>query len=1062
MKKSVSRKEYHSTGAKIMRKLKGKGWVAASTGLAVLTGLSVAVAPIQAASPSSVENVLSSILSSDFEEKTTLMAQEAIKEESSKALDGVTAVWTANSLEDIQQEIQRQKEAGLEAYVIQWGDTLSILAAATGQDVIALGQLNGITNRDFIITGDILIGLLDAELPTVTNHQPVQTVVVTPTPTLPSQPVVPSTPVTPVKPDVPSTPETPEDSGTPENPEDSEEPIKPEIPETPETPETPENPENPENPVIPENPEDPETPVYTDVLVKEPTTLETTQTVLSEEIIYDGQTGEETTTIAAERYVISTEVIELSRNVTQEIIGTETYLEEIPEIIKEAFEVETGQYENGDPITETRYEEKATGMMTKVERTREVVTSPASTTVVSQTTTIYGLPFNVITQYDNTLEVGTQEVIQEGIEGQLSSLSTTTTVNDVVTETSSATETTLVAAQDKIIKVGTKEVIGSKKIVLNSTVTTRGLIHRTDPTLYEDEGSTIEGQDGFVKTTVEIVTIGEETTETIIEEETQEAVSDIKIIGTKPIVTTEKITIERPIAFETDYKEYPGSDKTETILQKGVNGLAIDTYLVTYTKGIEDKRELLNSEVSLKPITEIIQIGSVTSEVYRKELAVEEKVITPEVYYNYNPDLTSDVPVTTREGVDGLVKYHYEISYNNAGEEIGRILIGEEKITEALPKLVEAGSNLVEIKTSVRPTQTTNAYDILFHRRLSLTESFKITPDMMSDFIEIIEDSSLPTGEIVVVDEGSLGLTQFTEGYYNGQLIFIEDNHATEIEQPRKKIIRVGTNANSFAEDVVNPNSIKWMGVEIKDYQYDQDGNTVYDETGEPVLQTITVDIPDLNLYFKENARKYSAIDFTKEQLKAIDNILFSNDSTYKLDEEYLYGTHRLKGEYYSSLFNKTSHYLELFNVKHSYTDFQDQFHNVRFNEEDFELELDLKPELITTVYNPTVNFAYAEPTLTLIDSKYEKGSLIETFTMIEETSIDPGYTSNLDPTKFHEELTEWIDGEFGKLTRIFEVVKKDGVESSRKLIDYDLTPSIMSTILEGIRGGFRVTGGKG
>ena len=61
MKKSVSRRDYHSTGAKIMRKLKGKGWVAAPTGLAVLTGLSVAVAPIQAASPQSVESVLTSI-----------------------------------------------------------------------------------------------------------------------------------------------------------------------------------------------------------------------------------------------------------------------------------------------------------------------------------------------------------------------------------------------------------------------------------------------------------------------------------------------------------------------------------------------------------------------------------------------------------------------------------------------------------------------------------------------------------------------------------------------------------------------------------------------------------------------------------------------------------------------------------------------------------------------------------------------------------------------------------------------------------------------------------------
>lgn len=125
-----------------MRKLKGKGWVAASTGLAVLTGLSVAVAPIQAASPQSVESVLKSVLSSDFEEKSALVENEALKKESSKALDKVTNKWTANSVEDIRSEIQRQKDAGLDAYVIQWGDTLSILAAATDQDTVLLGNLN--------------------------------------------------------------------------------------------------------------------------------------------------------------------------------------------------------------------------------------------------------------------------------------------------------------------------------------------------------------------------------------------------------------------------------------------------------------------------------------------------------------------------------------------------------------------------------------------------------------------------------------------------------------------------------------------------------------------------------------------------------------------------------------------------------------------------------------------------------------------------------------------------------------------------------------------------------
>ncbi|MDO4432379.1 MAG: LysM domain-containing protein [Aerococcaceae bacterium] len=89
--------------------------------------------------------------------------------EQQAALDKVTAKWTQRTAEQVKAEIQRQKDLKLDAYVIQWGDTLSTLACLTGQNVDDLAKLNGITNKDVILTGKTLKGILDKELVTATT-----------------------------------------------------------------------------------------------------------------------------------------------------------------------------------------------------------------------------------------------------------------------------------------------------------------------------------------------------------------------------------------------------------------------------------------------------------------------------------------------------------------------------------------------------------------------------------------------------------------------------------------------------------------------------------------------------------------------------------------------------------------------------------------------------------------------------------------------------------------------------------------------------------------------------
>ena len=172
------------TGNKVMRKVKGL-WVAVA--LIGAVGLSTPINVANAQSP--VEFVLTSNASTKFANKAELSDDELVQTESAKALESITGKWTMNGLEQVKAEIQRQKDLGLEAYVVQWGDTLSVIAEAIESDVQELADVNGISDRGLILTGDILNGVLSevesvdvSQAPTQNNNSNQVT------PTQPSKP----------------------------------------------------------------------------------------------------------------------------------------------------------------------------------------------------------------------------------------------------------------------------------------------------------------------------------------------------------------------------------------------------------------------------------------------------------------------------------------------------------------------------------------------------------------------------------------------------------------------------------------------------------------------------------------------------------------------------------------------------------------------------------------------------------------------------------------------------------------------------------------------------------
>lgn len=98
--------------------------------------------------------------SSNFENKDVLQNNELIQSESKEALKGITSQWTDNTAEEIRAEVERQREAGLDAYVVQWGDTLEVLAEVLSTTVDELVDRNNISDRHLILAGDILDGVL--------------------------------------------------------------------------------------------------------------------------------------------------------------------------------------------------------------------------------------------------------------------------------------------------------------------------------------------------------------------------------------------------------------------------------------------------------------------------------------------------------------------------------------------------------------------------------------------------------------------------------------------------------------------------------------------------------------------------------------------------------------------------------------------------------------------------------------------------------------------------------------------------------------------------------------
>ncbi len=144
----------------------------------------------------------------------------------------------------------------------------------------------------------------------------------------------------------------------------------------------------------------------------------------------------------------------------------------------------------------------------------------------------------------------------------------------------------------------------TSKVKVSEILSENHIIILPDEVVYPDEESVI---DFSKKITISKVT----ETKKIISEQV-ESVTTEELLG-KYITVTEKIIVEQvEIPYETITKDVSkqGTVTTDTVLQKGVNGLKEIKYKVRYQDNQEIERNVISEKIIKEPKDKIIQISS--------------------------------------------------------------------------------------------------------------------------------------------------------------------------------------------------------------------------------------------------------------------------------------------------------------------------------------------------------------------------------------------------------------------------------------------------------------------
>ena len=299
----------------------------------------------------------------------------------------------------------------------------------------------------------------------------------------------------------------------------------------------------------------------------------------------------------------------------------------------------------------------------------------------------------------------------------------------------------------------------------------------TKPKGYEEVRQ--EGEKGRIESQYKLTYLNDELVDrTLVNENTlKEKKNKIVVKGLGVVVSIRSVVVVE----EKDFNKVIEKDETQPegyskITQVGSPGTITTTYEVTYEDDVEVARKEISKVEDPKAVDEITVIG--TSKMTERTLDEQVDVPFKTIYVSDNT-LPAGESVVDEEGTPGQIIRTFLVSYRN-GKEIGRTIVSEHKITDAVNRVVRVG-NATPI------VETTELVD----------ETESIDYNTLKEFSD-----QLPAGTTKVIQAGKKGqkTNRYSVTKVNGEetsRTFVESNITTE---PVDEIIQVGTRIKEIRE----------------------------------------------------------------------------------------------------------------------------------------------------------------------------------------------------------------------------------------------------------------------
>ena len=174
-------------------------------------------------------------------------------------------------------------------------------------------------------------------------------------------------------------------------------------------------------------------------------------------------------------------------------------------------------------------------------------------------------------------------------------------------------------------------------------------------------------------------------------------------LAPKPVITVERIKEVEVVPFETKYID----DNTlevgkEIVVTKGVNGEITRLIKITYEDGVEIKRTVSATDVTIEKHNEIVLRGT---KVIDTDELMDETDIEYETIYELDDTLEKGEWVVKTEGVTGKLQTTILITYEN-GVETNREIISEIVTVEKVDEVILVGTKVEDKEEEELPDET--------------------------------------------------------------------------------------------------------------------------------------------------------------------------------------------------------------------------------------------------------------------------------------------------------------------------------------------------------------------